>query len=112
MILRSAMAVAALARSKSAMSAKATFISRLLKNYTEPPLRSESAVRKAARKGVSSERLSPSELTPRKRFLAQPVGQHGFEPGAALELSGKAFQALHRQLCLARGSNPVLRWPA
>src|SRR5579872_5298292 len=72
--------------------------SRLLKNSAEPPLRLESAIRKAARQGVSSERLSPSELTPRKRFLAQPEGQHRFGPGAALELPGKAFEALHRQL--------------
>ena len=49
--------------------------SRLLKNSAEPPLRPESANRKAARKGVSSERPSPSELTPRKHFLAQPEGQ-------------------------------------
>jgi hypothetical protein len=101
---------------------------RLLKNSAEPPLRIESAIRKAARKGdearqredgeaegqvpkgcprrvprgqprsQSSERLSPSELTPRKRFLAQPEGQHRFGPGAALELPGKAVEALHRQL--------------
>ena len=85
---------------------------RLLKNSAEPPLRPESAIRKAARKGVSSERLSPSELTPRKRFLAQPEGQHRFGPGAALELPGKAVEALHRQLRLARGLNRVLRRPA
>src|SRR5579872_6266838 len=96
--------------------------SRLLKNSAEPPLRLESAIRKAARKGVSSERLSPSELTPRKRFLAQPEGQHRFGPGAALELPGKAVEALPRQLGarpgghmrhrLARGPNRVLRRPA
>jgi hypothetical protein len=89
-----------------------SWVSRLLKNYAEPPLRSESAVRKTARKGVSSPRLSPSELTPRKRFLAQPEGQHRFGPGAALELPGKAVEALHRQFCLARGPNRVLRRPA
>jgi len=61
---------------------RAPWPSRLLKNSAEPPLRSESAVRKAAR----------------KRFLAQPEGRHRFEPGTALELPGKALGALHQQL--------------
>ena len=85
---------------------------RVLKNYDEPSLRLECAFRLAGWEGVSSTRLSPPNTTPRKRILAQPIGQQRFWSGAALWLPGKARRALHRQPRLARDQNRLLRRPS
>jgi type II secretory pathway pseudopilin PulG len=59
---------------------------KLLRNSAEPTLRSESTVRKVARKGISSPWQSHSELTRWK-----------LGPGAALKLPGKGLWTLHPQ---------------